>query len=266
MSKTPFFSILTATLNSHDTLSDNIESIESQDYSSFEHIVVDGDSGDLTIELLKEKSTHYNLKWISEADSGISSALNKAITMASGKYYVVIHADDTFLNTNILSIVESIINSEEYDIYSFSVYLDKNGILGLLRPKRLLWYRRFKTIILHQGAFVHRRVFEKIGGFNTDFKIALDYDFFYRALNAGATVKFIDFPVAVMKNGGLSSRLDLTCLRLSEEFRVQNYNENNILWRILQRCYRMLYLPYKLLILPAIHESLKKISNSRILK
>ena len=93
---------------------------------------------------------------------------------------------------------------------------------------------------------MHRRVFKRIGGFREDFSIAMDYNFFYRAILAGCTVKFHrETPVALMGGSGIGTRPDFLRRRFREESLVQEMNERNPLWRMGQIVFKRLYHPYK---------------------
>ena len=48
------FSIITLTLNSEDTILDNLKSIEFQNYKNLEHICYDGSSVDETLKILNK--------------------------------------------------------------------------------------------------------------------------------------------------------------------------------------------------------------------
>jgi glycosyltransferase involved in cell wall biosynthesis len=232
MEARPFFTIITASLNSGTSIRFTLNSLTKQTFRDVEHIVIDGGSTDDTLTILAQSKGQYNLSWISENDKGIADALNKGARKSSGAYFLVIQADDQLLERGILGMVFPQLQDEHYDIHSFPVILD-DPIHGRLvrRPIRALWWNRFKFIFPHQGTFVHRRVFERIGGFREDFSIAMDYDFFYRALLAGCSVKFHrEPPVALMGGMGIGTRPDFLRLRLREESLVQEMNERNPLW------------------------------------
>jgi glycosyltransferase involved in cell wall biosynthesis len=251
MSKSPFITILTAALNSGSTIKKTLESVRNQTFQDMEHIVVDGGSCDETRDILKAFESSYNLTWISEPDHGISDALNKGLRLSSGRYIIVIQADDQLLNPGILEKVFPYLRKEQIDIMGFPVVLD-NPVRGnvLRKPIRLLWWNHFKFIFLHQGTFVHRRVFDRIGGFREEFKINLDYDFFYRALNHKSTVRFGGFPIALMGSYGIGSVAEFTLERLREERFVQELNERNPAWKVAQLFFIMVYMPYKTHLLP----------------
>lgn len=247
----PFFSILTATLNVRETIPETLTSVNRQSFDGVEHLVMDGGSTDGTHEVLRPFESSYDLKWFSRPDSGIAEALNKGLELSRGRYILVLHGDDKLVHDNILYQVHSMLEREEVDIYAFPVILcSRPGEQTLMKPIQTLWWHRFKTIFLHQGAFVHQRVFDKVGGFREKFKIALDYDFFYRALNSGVRMKFERPPVAIMGGKGLSARHDLLDRRLSEEKTVQLDNESALFWKMAQILFWSLYGPYKRKISP----------------
>jgi glycosyltransferase involved in cell wall biosynthesis len=211
-----------------------------------EHIVSDGGSNDNTLDILKEFEGTYHLNWISEPDNGIADALNKGIKRSRGRYIIVIQADDRFLNTGILDNVYHLLNKEQIDVCSFPVIFENHeNDKTLKKPIKFLWWNHFKFIFLHQGCFVHRRVFERIGGFRKEFKICMDYDFFYRALVGHLSVKFGNFPVALMGGAGVGSDSNFIYRRLAEERLVQLHNEKNYGWKTAQFIFRLLYMQYK---------------------
>ena len=251
MNTPPFFTIITASLNSSSTIRRTLESVKNQTFSDLEHIVIDGESKDETLDILREFEDAYNLVWISEPDRGIADALNRGLERAIGRYILVIHADDQLLGPDILTRVYPLLKKERFDINGFPVVLE-HPIDGriLLKPKRAIWWHHFKTIFLHQGTFVHKRVFDRIGGFREQFSIALDYDFFYRALMSRSTVKFGNQPVAIMGGSGISSNPAMLQRRLYEEVLVQRMNEKKLFWRMAQLLFQFLYFPYKTSLVP----------------
>ena len=60
--------------------------MRSQDYTNWEHIVIDGGSTDGTLEILKN---YPHLQWVSEKDQGHYHAMNKGIDRASGEIIAI---------------------------------------------------------------------------------------------------------------------------------------------------------------------------------
>ena len=252
----PFYSIITASFNSSTSIQKTLESINDQTFKNLEHIIADGASTDKTVDILKSFKNIYNLSWFSEPDNGIADALNKALMKTRGKYVLVLQADDCLIDTTILERVYHLLKTEKNDIYSFPVVkncLDSKNVL--LNPIRTKWWNHFKFIFFHQGAFVHKRVYERVGNFRTEFSIAMDYDFFYRALKEKPVTAFGNFPVAEMSGGGIGSNSKFLPKRLKEEALVQTANETNIFWKFAQTIFRLLYVPYKTRFLPILKKA-----------
>ena len=75
-------------------IEDAIQSVLKQNYKNFEHIIIDGNSTDNTIEILKK---YKHLKWISEKDEGQSDALNKGFKRCTGDIIGWLNSDDYYL-------------------------------------------------------------------------------------------------------------------------------------------------------------------------
>jgi len=254
----PIFSILTASLNSEKTIFKTLKSIQSQTFQDFEHIVIDGNSFDTTSDILTSFEDTYNLQWISEPDKGIADALNKGLTHTKGRFILILQADDHLFSRDTLKKAYAFLANDKYDIYSFPIIFN-DPIRGftLKKPIHFLWWNHFKFIFFHQGCFVKNSVFENIGSFRTQYKINMDYDFFYRALANNHNVKFGSFPISVMGGSGIGSNSKFIPERLMEERMVQLKNEHNPIWRYLQVLFSALYLPYKKLLLKITKTELK---------
>jgi glycosyltransferase involved in cell wall biosynthesis len=233
-------SILTASLNALSDLERTVESIRSQTYRNYEHIIVDGGSTDGTPGFLTSLHDH-SMRWISERDSGIAEAMNKAIRLADGDYLLVLQAGDTFLNDCSLAEAVRYIDGMT-DIISFAVQLIDGDHSVTADHNNLM--RRFglKTPLPHQGCFIKRKLFSRIGLYDESYRIVFDYDFELRALRAGCSVKRFPVVITTMPKGGIST---LTDRRLGEERRVQFTHSPSAGHKILLWIYWPLYLFYR---------------------
>lgn len=91
----PRISVITPSLNLGRFLRATIESIASQSYRNFEHIVIDGGSSDETLEILRE---YPHIRWISEADKDVLEAYQKGLSLARGDYIIQCCVSDGFLD------------------------------------------------------------------------------------------------------------------------------------------------------------------------
>jgi len=241
-----FFTIITASLNRGATIRNTLESVRKQKFTDFEHIIVDGCSTDDTLEIISSYSGTYPMQWISEYDRGVPDAFNKALKLATGEYVIAIQSDDYLLDENVLENAYEIISKRKLDIYSFPIVKELTpGVTRRIDPIRHLWWIRFRNIFPHQGVFVRRELFDRLGDYNIEYTITEDYDFLYRAVNAGSTVSFENLPIAYMGGEGPCSTDQYLSIRLHEEYRLHARNEKNILWRTAQIIFWLLYYPYK---------------------
>ena len=112
MAELPRISIVTPSFNSVATIAGTIQSVLSQDYANWEHIVVDGGSPDGTVAVLKR---HPRLIWVSEKDEGHYHAMNKGIARAAGDIVVILNADDCFRPGALRKVAAAFQNNPAWD-------------------------------------------------------------------------------------------------------------------------------------------------------
>ena len=93
MIKKPKISIITVSYNSGSTIKQTIKSVIDQDYENIEYIIIDGNSSDNTLNVIRQYSEFIHF-FISEEDNGIYDAMNKGIANASGDIIGILNSDD----------------------------------------------------------------------------------------------------------------------------------------------------------------------------
>ena len=223
----PFFSIITATFNSEKTIRRTLESLLVQDFKDFEYILIDGNSSDQTVVIIKEyleRFTSNNIKitLLSEPDKGIYDAWNKGLSLSSGEWISFLGSDDFYLPEALQIYHKYIINNPTKNYISSKVTLiDETG-----KEKKTLgseWntqtFLRYMNIA-HVGSFHHRSLF-KGQSFNLSYKSSSDYDFFLRNLKA-LNPYFINVVTAKMQDGGISNNVNKA---LKETLKVKIANK-----------------------------------------
>ena len=198
----PKVSVITPALNSAATIAECIQSVASQDYSNIEHIVVDGNSTDGTLELLKP----YNVEIISENDIGIYDAINKGVERASGEIIHILNADDNYKHETVLSQMVAFMVDKQLDVGHAKVeQVDAQEklvrVIGYDVTRRKLLR---KCRVAHPAVFVRRSVYDHFGNFSTGFRIAGDHEFFLRIWDH-VKVGFMPEVMTVMRLGGVST-------------------------------------------------------------
>ncbi len=238
MNKKPLISIIIAVYNGESTLQKCIDSIVNQTYSNFELIIIDGESTDRTINILRE-NTGLITYWVSEPDKGIYDAWNKALNQARGEWFYFIGADDYLSSGEILGTVSKKLSTAypKYNIvYGQIVLVDSehNETHKLGRPWALCESHFWAEMCLpHQSMFHHKSIFSKFGQFNDKYTIAGDYELLIQVCKNQPPLYMGDVVVAMMGDGGVSSRPDLSMKALKEMrlARIQHGAQgNNKLW------------------------------------
>ena len=112
---TMFLSIITPTYNSQDKILFCINSVIKQNFEDYEHIIIDNNSTDRTLKLIKGIN-NKRIKIISEQDKGIYFAMNKGAKIASGQYLLFLNSDDFLIDDNFFENSYKILENNRYDI------------------------------------------------------------------------------------------------------------------------------------------------------
>ncbi len=204
-------SVITAVYNGQETVSQTLNSVLSQSYKLVESIVIDGASTDGTLAVI-EAYRHRLSVFISEGDSGIYDALNKGIKHATGNVVGFLHADDVFENNEVLAKVAAAFQDPLVEaVYGDLVYVRQADINQVIRYWKSGLY---DDVALSRGwmpphptFYVRRSVYERLGGFDTRYSIAADYDSVLRFLAVGKIrADYIPEVLVRMRTGGISNR------------------------------------------------------------
>jgi glycosyltransferase involved in cell wall biosynthesis len=206
----PKVSIITVCYNSGKTIFDTLKSVTAQKYVNIEYCIIDGGSSDNTIEIIKTFN-NQNIKFISENDNGLYDALNKGIKMATGDIVGILHSDDFYPHENVISDIVAVFRSENPDAVSSSVNIYKEGQFA--KPFRVYkatkfrpWQFRMGMQPPHPGFFLTKAALDKVGGFNTRYRISADFDWLLRVIAVSkARVIYTDYVSVHMRDGGISS-------------------------------------------------------------
>ena len=205
-------SVITISKNCKPTIERTIKSVLNQEYKDKEYIVIDGDSIDGTKEVL-EKYKPFVDKIVSENDEGIYHAINKGIKLAKGDIISLIHGNDMFAHEKVLTdVANNFRDNNNLDILiadvAFKNKLDDNKYIRYYPSKTFRpWMLRFGYSPPHLSSFFSRNVKNSIGLYNTDFKIAGDFEYFVRCfLKNKLKYKKLNKCFVYMSLGGVSNR------------------------------------------------------------
>lgn len=205
-------SIITVCYNSEETIKQNIDSVVSQKIKEIEHIIIDGDSSDKTLSIIKKNFSSIQ-KIISEPDKGIYDAMNKGIQNATGEIIGFLNSDDFFSNENVLSGVLKQFNENPSirACYSDLIYVDRYDEL-----KNIRYWKSSKFIPgsfskawcpPHPTFFAYRSVYEEFGNFNLNYHLASDNELMMRFLEVKKIkANYVPEAWVKMRLGGVTNR------------------------------------------------------------
>jgi glycosyltransferase involved in cell wall biosynthesis len=202
--------VITATYNREATVVRAMLSIKSQTHTDVQIIVIDGASQDSTVALVTPILGDKDILR-SELDLGIYDALNKGLALADGEVIAFLHSDDLYFDSNVISKVVEIFFDESIDVvYGDVCFFSGSNVTKIRRRYRsdklsarnLAWGK----MPAHPAIFIRRRVYEKIGYFETDFQIAADYEFLCRLVQyANLKSVYLSSVLVRMELGGVST-------------------------------------------------------------
>ncbi len=215
----PTISIITVVYNSERFIENTIKSIINQTYPNIEYIIIDGASTDGTVEIIK-KYEKFISQWVSEKDSGLYDAMNKAIEMTGGDYLWFINSGDEIYTENILTDIFGQLNSLPDVIYGETEIINFKGqLIGKRRhsvPKKLTWKSlRFGMKVCHQSILVKKNLVEP---YNTDFRYSSDFEWVIKVLKKSKAIHNSNLILSKFMEGGLTKQSLLPSLK--ERFKI----------------------------------------------
>lgn len=211
-------SIITITKNSASTIEDTIRSVINQTYQDIEYVIIDGGSTDGTLEIIDSYRDKIAV-CISEKDKGISDAFNKGILNSSGGIIGIINSDDVYEPYAVQEAVNAFkmyLDNKEGFIFGDQLFVNREGQMIELQKgdpnfKEVI-YRKMPSIP-SPTVFVHKAIYEKVGLFSLNYKIAMDYDLFLRIAKAGYQGVYVPKVLTRMRLGGVSDVQKIAAFR-----------------------------------------------------
>ncbi len=257
--KLPLVTVITTVRNGAATIERTIQSVLTQTYGNIQYIVIDAESSDGTLELIKKYENEIDYL-VSERDFGIYDGFNKGISQALGLYVGILNADDYLTPNAIEQLVGNIpAGQDEASLPiihgNMKLVMASGMLIAEYRHKASAMDQRFAAMpVNHPATFVPLSIYKKIGFFDKSFRIAGDYDFILRAADQGVSFIHVDESWVAMQVGGASSLRNAYTLS-RERFTARVRNGGSLLvssFRLLQdfaiisvRKFKRLFVPSK---------------------
>ncbi|MCH5329150.1 MAG: glycosyltransferase [Coprobacter sp.] len=241
-------SIITVTYNSAATLRDTIESILGQTCPDVEHIIVDGNSTDGTVDIIHEYVPKYKgrLVYISEPDSGMYEALNKGIGMATGEVVGILNSDDFFTSPDVIERLSGELENNNADaVYGDVHYVSNKDLNRCVRYYSSAFFRRwtmrFGFMPAHPSFYCKKEVYERFGMYSLKYRVAADFECLLRLIYLGRIrLKYVPVDCVTMRMGGVSTSGISSHVQIFKDH-IKAYGENRVYSGILFDSFRYLY-------------------------
>jgi len=207
--KIPFFSVIIPSYNRQDFLKIAVNSVLNQTFTDYELLVVDDGSTDNTPKIINSLNSP-KIGYIFQPNQGVSSARNKGIKQAKGKFICFLDSDDRFCQEKLEITHNYIKKYPKYDIFHTEEIWYRNS--GLLTPKAC--HKKPSGHVFGQAlklccvsistSAIKKGIFREIGNFDETMPACEDYDFWLRV-----TSKYPVFLIPehlTIKEGGHSSQ------------------------------------------------------------
>ena len=203
-------SIITVCYNSAKTIEDTLKSVANQKDINVEHILIDGASKDGTQQIIRQYDSVTML--VSEPDKGIYDAMNKGIALATGDVIGTLNADDFYMYDHVLSNVAKIFLDPNIEAcYGDLVYVSEANTDQPVRFWKSTDYKHglFKAgwMPAHPTFFVRKSVYERLGNFDLNYKIAADFELLFRFIEKNkVNTKYLPKVLVKMRLGGTTNK------------------------------------------------------------
>lgn len=207
-------SIITINRNNAIGLEKTMHSVAAQIGGDFEYIVIDGNSTDGSVDVIRSFETSFGerLKWISEPDKGIYSAMNKGIEMASGAYLHFLNSGDCLASIDVTMRMTEALKSHDFpsilygnmlkDMSGGRVMRDK-GFAG----KPITFFGFYTGSLNHPSSYIKKSLFEKYGRYDEPLRIVSDWKWFLQAIILGGEKpQYVDLDVTLFDMNGISEK------------------------------------------------------------
>lgn len=226
-------SIITCTRNSEPWIAECIASVRAQDYPDIEHIFVDGDSSDGTLERIRALDGRVRL--LTGYRDGLSRAMNAGVEAATGEVIAHLHSDDLYVAPDVVSRVMAAFEQQPQRdwLYGRCKYIIDGQMRDndfVTKPFSLRELGR-SNVVPHPATFIRRSAFLECGGFDTSYRYAMDYDLWRKLAQRGPPIQLSDYLAAFrFHDGGLSTANVWACHNEFLKIQFRRADANPLEW------------------------------------
>lgn len=183
----PTISIVTPSYNQAKYIEWTVRSVILQRYPKLEYVVMDGGSTDHTSDILKRYEPHFHYV-VSAPDKGQSDAIRRGFSYTSGEIMGYLNSDDLLAPDTLYWVADFFARHSKVDaVYSHrcAVNAANEVIWHWYLPPHISYLMKRWDLIPQETCFWRRRIYDAVGGVDSSFDFAMDYDLFVKFMNTG---------------------------------------------------------------------------------
>ena len=226
----PLVSIITVVFNGIADIENTIKDVLAQTYPNKEYIIIDGGSTDGTVAVI-EKYRNELTAFISEKDSGIYDAMNKAMQWVNGEWVNFMNSGDSFYNHKTIAELFEL-NNEKYDII-YGNYIANYAKNGQRLIKAALPQAPHQMVLSHQSVFARSQVLRRFP-FDTRLRISADLKFYEQCWKQGLKFHYYPQVISVRSHAGLSD-INRTLAFRENSMVLEEFYDPKIVKRLMQK-------------------------------
>lgn len=213
-------SLVTVCFNSEKYIQRCIDSVRSQKTSVKEHILIDGNSSDRTLEIINSYincDDNYKKSVISEADNGVYDAMNKGLQMATADYVWFLNSDDMLTDCDVISDIKDLLLKRKPIMIAGSTrIMSEKKVIRIYSPieanKRFIPQQPHPSLLVNLQFLRTKNIV-----FDSKKLIASDYKMQLEVIKNGGDISIVNRIFSDMYVGGISnSSIKYTLLGWSE--------------------------------------------------
>jgi len=179
----PKISVVVPSFNQAHFIEATLRSILDQNYGNLELVVIDGGSTDGSQAIIERYADSIEY-WVSEPDGGQTYGLVKGFSHTTGDIQCWINSDDMMAPGCLAEVADFFQSRPEAEaVYGDTTWIDRNG--EVLRQQKEIGFNRFIWTYTHNyipgmSMYWRRRLYERVGGLDPAFNLAMDADLWAR--------------------------------------------------------------------------------------
>lgn len=224
------FTVVTVVYNVEKVIKKTVESVLEQTYAPFEYIIVDGKSGDSTLQIISQYRKQFaerniRLRILSEEDTGIYNAMNKGVHLAEGEFISFLNAGDWY-ERDALESIDVFYQEEPFELaYGGLYYHCPNGTVSIKMSKDdehgIVTSRHWN----HPSMFLSAGLYKQYG-FNESYPSYADFDLYLKMRKKGVKIRVIHKVITNFVADGVSTNPNIKKVlhRAQEKYRAYRSN------------------------------------------